>query len=135
MSELGDDRDLALRVLDNRNFRIGDDIWDFGTVSKYLRACRMIPGELPSELSGLIRAYCSYVKENHHILSARFIQSIVKLVRCHAGLLGRTQATIFDVLSIIALFEFNTSETVFSDQTVFEAETKTLARILAQYTY
>ena len=78
----------------------------------------------------LLTKYCKYVEQNYQVSSVRLLNSIVRMVRCHAGLLGRSEANEFDALSMITIFECPGRAGMFVDEDEFQEETSTMNRVL-----
>ena len=131
--DLDEREDLIKRILLGRNFLVGDDIWDHSTISKYMGSRRMALDL--GKAKPILTKYCKYVEQNYQVSSVRLLNSIVRMVRCHAGLLGRGEANEFDAMSMITIFECPGRASMFLDEDEFHEETSTMARVLNSVTY
>lgn len=74
------------------------------------------------EAEQVLHAYYSYLRQNPRVSkdrrSVRMLESLIRLCEAHARLLMRSNATVFDAVSVILLMEHSLNSTLFGAEVV-----------------
>jgi len=85
-------------------------LWNEEKLREYINFVQKVfEPVVTEEAEGLLRAYYTYLRQNPRVSkdrkSVRMLESLIRLSEAHARLLMKSEATVFDAVSVIILME------------------------------